>query len=579
MNVRPKNKESENSYNLRIFLLMVVIVAFVGIIILRLFSLQVLNHNYYLGLASGQHNLEQVIAPKRGEIFLTSQVNNQSVVVATNVDMNLVYAVPKEIKSPAEVAAKLGPLLGLKPQDILQHLTGGNENYVVLKRQLTDNVSKLIVQEKISGIYLEAESVRVYPEQNLAANVLGFLGFNGQNRVGQYGIEGKFQKQLAGVPGLLGAEKDVAGRLITFAQRNLDPAVDGDSFYLTLDPSIQLKAQEVLQKTVTQHGADSGSVVVMNPKTGAIMAMANMPDFDPNVYSKAPNISVYSNEATSGDYEPGSIFKAVTMAAALNENKITPDTTYNDTGSQTLNNFTIKDSDGLAHGIQTMTQVLEESLNLGAVFAQQQLGQELFRQYVTKFGFGKPSGIELPSESSGNTRNLNQKGDIFFATASFGQGISVTPLQMVRAYTAIANGGKMMKPYIIDKITHPDGTSQTADPQTVGQVIDPKTASTLSAMLVDVVENGHGKKAAVKGYYIAGKTGTAQVANSNKTGYDPNKNIGSFVGFGPVDNPVFVMIVRIDNPKDVKFAESTAAPAFGEIASFILNYLQIPPSR
>ncbi len=211
--------------------------------------------------------------------------------------------------------------------------------------------------------------------------------------------------------------------------------------------------------------------------------------------------------------------------------------------------------------------------------AEQQFGNDVFKKYVDKFGFGKPIDFELPCQSSGNLKNLDKKGNVFFATASFGQGITVSPLQMVQAYSAIANEGKMVKPYVIKKIVHPDGSEDVTKPADAVDVIDAKTASTISAMLVDVVENGHGKKAAVKGYYIGGKTGTAQVPFPDKVGYDPNKNIGSFIGFGPVDNPQFLMLVRIDNPKDVKFAESTAAPAFGEIASFILNYLQIPPSR
>jgi cell division protein FtsI (penicillin-binding protein 3)/stage V sporulation protein D (sporulation-specific penicillin-binding protein) len=226
-----------------------------------------------------------------------------------------------------------------------------------------------------------------------------------------------------------------------------------------------------------------------------------------------------------------------------------------------------------------MITVLDESLNTGAFFAEQQVGNDKFKDYVQKFGFGKLiKSFEL-SQVAGNIKNLEQKGNVFFATASFGQGITMTALQMVQAYSAIANGGKMVGPHIVDKIVHPDGSEDITKPEAGVQVIDSKTASTLSAMLVDVVENGHGKKAAVPGYYIAGKTGTAQVPFKDKPGYNPDQNIGSFIGFGPVDNPQFVMLVRIDNPKDVKFAESTAAPAFGQMAQFILNYLQVAPSR
>ncbi|HYE22153.1 MAG TPA: penicillin-binding protein 2, partial [Verrucomicrobiae bacterium] len=370
-----------------------------------------------------------------------------------------------------------------------------------------------------------------------------------------------------------------AGRWITFASRNLTPALDGDNIVLTIDPAIQFKSQEVLRAAIESHQAEGGSVIVVNPKTGAILAMANYPEFDPNVYNQVPDISYYSNRSLAIDYEPGSIFKPITMAAALNEGKVTPETTYEDTGEVQLDEFKIKNSDGKAHGIQTMTQVLEQSLNTGMIFAEKEVGHDAFRRYVKDFGFGELVNIELPGEVKGNLDNLTKKHDVFYGTASYGQGITVTPLQMIQAYTALANNGKMMQPYVVSKIIHPNGSEEVSKPRMVNKVLEPRTAGQLSSMLVNVVENGHGKRAAVKGYYIAGKTGTAQVANRDRVGYDPNKSIGSFIGYGPVDNPAFLMLVRIDNPKDVKFAESTAAPAFGEIAGFILNYMQIPPSR
>jgi cell division protein FtsI (penicillin-binding protein 3)/stage V sporulation protein D (sporulation-specific penicillin-binding protein) len=226
-----------------------------------------------------------------------------------------------------------------------------------------------------------------------------------------------------------------------------------------------------------------------------------------------------------------------------------------------------------------MTQVLEKSLNTGAIFAEQQIGNDTFRKYVKNFGFGQETGLDLPGEVKGNIDNLTKKGDVFYATASYGQGLTVTPIQMMQAFTAIANGGKMMKPFVVEKIKHPDGVEVTTQPKMVAKVITPQTAAQVSAMMVSVVENGHGKSAAVPGYYIAGKTGTAQVPYTDRAGYDPTKSIGSFMGFGPVNDPAFLMLVRIDNPANVKFAETTAAPAWREIASFILNYMQIPPTR
>ncbi len=577
--LRSKQQPPKNSSNARIFLLLAAVSLFLVLIGFRMFYLQVVNRAFYDELASGQHDLEKTILPKRGDISLTSAVNGQNLLVATNVSKNIVYVVPKEIEDKQNVANKLALALQMEFADVVNRINNGTDNYAVIKKQIDEDVSKTITNLDLQGVYLEPETVRFYPEDTLASHVLGFLGFKENARVGQYGIEGRFEKGLAGTIGTEGIEKGLAGTWITFATRNLTPARDGDDILLTIDPAIQFKAQEVLKKTIEQHQATAGSVIIVNPKTGAIMALANFPDFNPNTYNIVPDISYYSNRVLAEDYEPGSIFKPLVMAAAINENKVSPETTYEDTGEVQLDDFKIKNSDGQAHGQQTMIQVLSESLNTGMVFVEQQLGHETFRKYVQNFGFGKITNIELPGEVRGNLDNLQKKGDVFFGTAAFGQGITVTPMQMIQSFTAIANGGKMMQPYVVNKVIHPGGSEEETKPNRIAQVIDSDTAATVSAMMVDVVENGHGKRAAVPGYYIAGKTGTAQVPYQDRVGYDPSKSIGSFVGFGPVDNPAFLMLVRIDNPSDVKFAETTAAPAFGEIASFILNYLQIPPVR
>jgi stage V sporulation protein D (sporulation-specific penicillin-binding protein) len=576
--IAQKQAPQNNSYDLRIFLLLGLVTAFILLIGFRMFNLQVLNHEYYAAMASDQHGLDKTLQAGRGEIYLSSSGGKEPVLAATNITKQIVYAVPKEIQDPNGTAAKLAAALNMPVTDILTQLVGDG-SYAVIKKQVDDETAKVVKDMNLLGIGFEPEIVRYYPERNLASHVLGFLGFKGDSRVGQYGVEGNFQQELAGSNGIVGLEKDVAGRWITVASRNFVPAQNGANIFLTIDSAIQYKAQEVLKRTVEEQEAFQGSVIVVNPKTGAVLALANYPDFDPNEYNKVPDVSFYSNAALAANYEPGSVFKPITMAAAIDAGKVTPETTYEDTGAVEMDDFKIRNSDGKANGIMSMTQVLEKSLNTGMVFVEQQMGHDKFRDYVKNFGFGKKTGIELPNEVLGNLDNLQKKGNIFFATASYGQGISVTPIQLIEAYTALANGGKMMKPYVVDRMVYPDGQEEKTGPEKVSQAIDSKTAAQITSMLVNVVENGHGKRAAVPGYYIAGKTGTAQVAYTDRVGYDPSKNIGSFIGYGPVDNPQFLMLVRIDHPKNVNFAESTAAPAFGEIASFILNYLQIPPTR
>jgi len=270
------------------------------------------------------------------------------------------------------------------------------------------------------------------------------------------------------------------------------------------------------------------------------------------------------------------------MAMALDQEKVTPETTYNDTGRVVIAKYNIENSDRKSNGVQTMTNVLEKSLNTGVIFAMRKIGSDKFKEYVKFFGFGEKTGIELEGESGGDMKNLvKEKGnkELYAATASFGQGIAVTPLQMVNAFAAIANGGILMKPYVVQKIIKNDGSIVETQPRQMRRVISEKTAMLLGGMLVNVVENGHGQRAGVKGYYVAGKTGTAQIPKKNGRGYEERAHIGSFAGFAPANNPRFTMLVRIDHPRDVEWAESSAAPLFGEIAEFILNYWQVPAER
>src|SRR3989344_3925069 len=472
----------KNSYNLRIFLLLLALALFIFILGARLFMVQVVNHKYYESLAANQRGFSTTIDSKRGDIYLAGSPGS-TVLVATTISKNMVYAIPKEITDKEQAANKLAGHLGLSTKDLLAKISG-NGSYVPLTKDMTDEQAKAIESLKVRGIYIQAQEARFYPESNLASQVVGFLGYKGNDRVGQYGIEGNYNDELTGRKGSLGAETDSRGRLITVASRNFVPARNGDDIYLTLDSAIQYKAEEVLARTVKDHGADNGSVTVINPKTGAVLALANYPSFDANNYGKVKDLSIFANQVAAGDYEPGSIFKAVTLAAAINEGKVTPDSTYNNTGSIQVDDKIIKNSSPADFlGDQSMIRVLDESLNTGAVFAQQQIGNDKFREYVKKLGFGQAVNFELPNHG-GNLDNLNKKGDVFFATASFGQGISVTPLQIIQAYSPFANGGQLVRPYIIDRIVQPNGDEIKTDHDPGDQVIDAKTACTIYSKLL-----------------------------------------------------------------------------------------------
>lgn len=431
----------------------------------------------------------------------------------------------------------------------------------------------------ITGLGFSERSYRFYPEGNIGANLLGFVGYVGDKQKGRYGLEEYFDQELAGKPGSIKIERDAKGKAIIINDREYQKAEDGSDLILTINRSIQFMACQKLNEAVARHGADGGSVIIMEPKTGAILAMCSNPDYDGNNYQDVKNIKDFTNPAIFSQYEPGSIFKIITMAMALDQEKITPQTTYNDTGQVVIGNYKIENSDHKSNGAQTMMQVLEKSINTGAIFAMRKVGPDLFSDYVKKFGFGEKTGIELEGESKGDIKNLTKKplGELYAATASFGQGLAITPIQMASAGLAIANNGILMKPYLVKEIIKPDGAKIQTQPKTVGRVISEKAATILGGMMINVVENGHGKQAAVAGYYVAGKTGTAQVPK--KGGYAANEHIGSFVGFAPVSDPKFVMLVRIDQPRDVAWAESSAAPLFGELAKYMLNYWQVPQER
>ncbi len=566
------------SVSIRITVLKFALGFFIALILLRLFVISVGQHTYYSALAENQHSFYQKLTASRGDILVTDRYSPKPYPVATNSHKDLVYVVPQDIKDPQATAESLARILSLDQKEIYEKLTDQTRKYIRIKKMLTDQESKDISSSKLTGVFLDQENIRYYPEGEFLSQVLGYLGYKDgyDDKVGLYGIEKYLESELAGKTGEILTETDKHGNWITGSSRDFTPAVDGASLKLTIDRAIQFKAEQVLKDAVSKHGADSGSVIIADPKTGAVLAMANYPSFNPNEYNKVKSPAVFNNLSTIDLYEPGSTMKTITMAAGIDAGVVSPSTTYNDTGVTDIAGYKIKNSDGKAHGVVPMTYVLNESLNTGAIFVEQKIGNDKFVEYIKKFGFGKPTEIELP-ETTGNLNNLKGNIQINYFTTAFGQGISVTPLQMLQSYLPLANRGIMMQPYIIDSKILPNGQEVKTKPKEVSRVVSERTADLISGMLVDVVENGHGKKAGVKGYYIGGKTGTSQVAENGV--YVQNDNIGSFLGYGPIENPKFVMLVTVRRPRDVNFAESTAAPAFGEIAKFILNYYDIAPTR
>ncbi|MFH1191851.1 MAG: penicillin-binding protein 2 [bacterium] len=580
---RNKNKITPNNARINFFCFCVFLFSFA--IVFKVFKLQILDYNFYDALASDQHQIFKKLFPKRGEIFLqNSQKKNESRTslydnlypAAVNRKYNFFYAEPNHIENPERTAELLAKYLDLDKEHLLEKFFLKDDPYEPLKHKVSQKITNQITSLGLKGVDFLEEDFRYYPDENIGGHILGFLSSENDTTKGQYGIEEYFNDLLSGEPGFIKTEKDVKGGIIKIWDTAFYEARDGADVVLTIDYAVQHKICSELKKGVIQYGADGGTIIVMNPETGAILGMCSYPDFSPEKYGEVSDIAVFNNPAIFDAYEPGSIFKPVTASIALDLDKIEPNTTYEDTGEVRIGPHVIRNSDLKAHGVQTMTQVLEKSLNTGAIFMARQAGKENFKKYLENFGFGQKTGIELDTEAGGNIESLKEDGEIYMATASFGQGISVTPLQMAVAYSVLANGGKLPKPHIVDKIIKNKKDVQEIQPEIVRQVVSARAAKLASAMLVSVVEEGHAKKAGVKGYYVAGKTGTAQVAENGVYG---NKTIHTFAGFAPVDEPKFVLIVKLDNPKTGIFAESTAVPLANKIIEFALNYYGVKPER
>ncbi len=541
----------------------------------RLFYLQIIRHSYYADLATKRQEVHRELEPTRGTLYVRE--GERLYPLVTNREYYLVYAEPVHIKDATSTMQTLAPILELTPEEIIAltpRLAQDNDPYEPIKKKITKQQIEQISAAKLVGIGYIPETHRFYPDSNIGGHVFGFVTNTDEGREGHYGLEGYFNKELSGTPGSVSSFKDALGSLITIGDREVKKADDGDSLVLTLDRTLQYTACEKLKQYSDRWSADGATVIIMEP-TGAILAMCSLPDFDPTNYSDTEDINTFNNPAIFTAFEPGSVFKAFTMAAGLDMGVISPNTTYTDEGEIKIDRFTIKNSDLKAHGVQTMTEVLQKSLNTGAIFAEQKVGKANYKKYLERFGFGEKTGIELDTESEGDISAVNKAGEIYGMTASYGQGVTATSLQVASAFSALANNGTLMKPYIVKEIIHADGTTELIQPKEVRQVISPKASALLSGMLTSVVEQSYDRKAKVPGYYFGGKSGTAQVP-SPKGGYS-EKTTHSFAGFGPVSNPKFVVYVKLDNPKGVRFSTESIVPMFGELAKFLVGYYQIPP--
>ncbi|CUH97578.1 putative membrane protein [Propionispora sp. 2/2-37] len=489
------------------------------------------------------------------------------------------YADPAQIKPDKEtVAGLLAPVLGMNA-DTLSERMGLEGHFVWLKRMLDPEVSQKVIEiikaHDLKGLNFIEESKRFYPNDGLAAHILGFVG---TDDVGLEGLELVLDKDIKGTLSEQAIETDSRGIPIFQSIFNFLPRKEGKNVQLTIDSTIQFIVEQSLDKVMANSHASAATAIVMNPRTGEILAMANKPGYNPNHFEMFSE-KQWKNRAVSIVYEPGSTFKSIVAAAALQEGLVTPEERFSDTGFVEVSGRRIQNWSGESYGNISFTDIIKNSINTGFVQIGMRVGAVKLNDYVRNFGFGKPTGIELPGEEQGILFDPHNMRDSDLATMSIGQSIAVTPLQLITAVSAIANDGVLLKPKIIKEVLNADGSVFSASPtEVVRQVIRSDTAHTLVGLMEKVVSEGGGKKAAVAGYRFAGKTGTAEKLNEHGGGYETGHYIASFIGFGPVEDPQITVLIVIDDPDGMYYGGEIAAPVFSEIASQIMRYLNIPPS-
>jgi len=539
--------------------------AFLGLL-LRLGYLQVVKHDEYLRLAEGQHAKSLVLRPKRGPIL-----DRNGQVLAVSSGAETLYALPGRVDDPARLARRLAPVLGEPPAEIARRLDTA-KRFVYVKRRLPPAVAQAVRELKEPALGFLEESLRLYPNRELASQVVGFEGAEGK---GLGGIEQAWDAHLAGQEGRALVERDALGREVTGAPVILKPSRPGQGVVLTLDATLQYIAEKEIDAAWRRTRARAAMAVAMDPRTGEILALAIRPTFNPNAFATATD-DERRNRAVTDPFEPGSTFKVILAAAALEEGVARPtDRFYGENGAITIASATIHD--WKKYGWLTFTEVLQNSSNVGSIKVGLSLGKERYYKYITGFGFGTPTGVGLPGESRGQLRAPDRWSGLSLATMSIGQEISVTALQMVSAFAAVANGGRLMQPQIVRATLDGQGReAQTFEPKAIRQVIAPETARTLTGIMTRVVSDGTGHNAAIAGFEVAGKTGTAQKMDPATRRYSRAPGVLSFVGFTPADDPRLAMIVLLDEPKNEKWGSEAAAPIFAAIGAEALRYLHAP---
>ena len=543
------------------------------VLVWRLFTFQVLDTEHYQRLAQNERHAEIPILPVRGALLDTNGSP-----LALTVRYDSVYVLGSLVGGASRadaVANALSPILGVPVDQLRSAIDPQNGRPVVLKSGVPSNIAEQVQQLGLPGVYLDKEPQRQYPEGSLAAQILGFVG---KDFSGLAGLELSYEQELAGTPGVIDTQKDTAGQEITPGRTLLTPPRQGSDLVLTLDRYVQRVAERLLNQAVIDNKASGGLILIMEPRSGNILAAANNPTFNltANQIYDPRQADRYKAKIVTDQYEPGSTMKTLTMSAAIDQGIVTPNTTMQDGGIAVVGGAVIHNWNGLGNGTSTMTQILIHSSNVGMTWVSGKLGPDLEYEYLKRFGLGQPTGLRLPGEVPGMMRTNKDPGwtVVDRATNAFGQGIAVTPVQLLQAVAVFANDGQLVRPRVVRAIRGPDGTQDLA-PEVERQVVSPATAHTILQMMVAVDEQPDLVADRVPGYRIALKTGTADTPTD--VGYNTALTIGSLVSIFPADAPRFVVLIRLDGPQRL-YGGLVAAPVLKDLAQELLTYYRVPPT-
>lgn len=548
-------------------------------LMVRLYMVQIVHGDEYRRTASGQYMEAVGEMPDRGDIFFTKK-GGERVAAAVMQNGWRIAINPKEISAPDETYALLASAATIDAERFRASAEKKSDPYEEVAFRLSDDEAKEVRARDLDGVITVRDQWRFYPAGQLAAHALGFVGFRGDTRAGVYGLESYYEDTLRHDQDLY---VNPFAEIFSNVQALVaDPTEQRGSIITSLEPSTQGQLEAILEDVSKTYSAKQVGGIIMDPKTGEIVAMGIVPSFDPNKYNLVERPELFQNSLVESTFEMGSIMKPLTIAASLDANAITPKTTYEDRGCITKTGFKLCNFDFKGRGVVDMQEVLSQSLNTGVSFAVDRMGNEKFAEYVKKFELGEETGIDLPGEVAGNIDALYVKGaaDVDFASASFGQSIAVTPIEMIRALAVLANGGKLPEPHIATAVRTSTGIERKFSKADEKQVLRPETAETVTSMLVKVYDDALlGGQFKQDHYSIAAKTGTAQIANPGGGGYYTDRYLHSFFGYFPAHEPKFIVLLYAVEPRGEMYASHTLAKPFDQLARFLINYYDIPPDR